>query len=154
MAEKPTAERPKPQDLRDKRDRGEKDAPEQQAIPSVPASTTTYTQAVASGFWGTRTDPIGDAYYTVAMAAGPAPKINSITPSSGTRSGGTTITVAGSGLTGAGAVHVGQTPCTAPTVGSDTSMTGVTPAGQGKRQPVTVAGATGYATRQAAFDYT
>jgi hypothetical protein len=131
-----------------------KDAPSALAIPTVPADTKSYAEAVTSGFWGKRTDPIGDAYYTTAMAAGPAPKLTSVTPNSGTKAGGTTLTIAGTGLTGAEAVSVGQAKCTAPTATGDTQITGVTPAGQGPRKAVIVSGATGYARREGAFAYT
>ncbi|WP_406275660.1 IPT/TIG domain-containing protein [Nocardia sp. NBC_00881] len=67
------------------------------------------------------------------------PALNSISPNQGSTSGGTTVTLTGSGLTGATAVNFGGTPATSFTVNSDTQITAVSPAGTGI-VPVTVTG--------------
>jgi hypothetical protein len=56
-----------------------------------------------------------------------APTITSLSPSTGSVNGGDTVTVAGTGLTGA-TVTVGGLPATSVRVASDTSLTFVTPA--------------------------
>ncbi|WP_051020939.1 IPT/TIG domain-containing protein, partial [Nocardia araoensis] len=76
----------------------------------------------------------GVAYTYVAV-----PALNSITPNQGSTAGGTTVTLNGSGFTGATAVTFGSTPATSFTVVSDTQITAVTPPGTGI-VPVTVTG--------------
>lgn len=57
------------------------------------------------------------------------PALTAISPSQGTS--GTTVTLTGSGLTGATAVTFGSTPATSFTVESDTEIVAVVPAGTG-----------------------
>jgi hypothetical protein len=79
-----------------------------------------------------------------------APVVTSISPTSGPDAGGTSVTLTGTGLTGAIAVTVGGVSATAVTVAGDTSMTFITPAGlPGQVAPVVVttpAGVSGGAT--------
>jgi hypothetical protein len=56
------------------------------------------------------------------------PVITSSSPSSGTKNGGTTVTINGSGFTGATAVSFGGTPATSFTVNSDSKITAISPA--------------------------
>ena len=55
-----------------------------------------------------------------------APSISSFTPTSGTTSGGTTVTITGTNLIGATAVQFGTTPATSFTVTSPTTLKAVT----------------------------
>jgi type II secretory pathway pseudopilin PulG len=57
--------------------------------------------------------------------------VTSISPTFGPAAGGTTVTVAGKGFTGATAVKFGTTPATSFHVQSDTTITVVSPAGTG-----------------------
>ncbi len=57
------------------------------------------------------------------------PAITGITPNSGPQTGGTSITITGSGFTGATGVTVGGAPATGVTVVNDTTITATTPAG-------------------------
>ncbi|MGQ4596623.1 IPT/TIG domain-containing protein [Nocardia sp. R6R-6] len=68
----------------------------------------------------------------------PAPTLTSIAPASGSVTGGTTVTLTGTGLAGATAVFFGILPATSFTVNSATQITAVTPVGLGT-VPVTVA---------------
>ncbi|MBF6150246.1 IPT/TIG domain-containing protein [Nocardia nova] len=96
---------------------------------------------------GTGTVPV-----TVATAAGtsagiaftylPVPTLVSISPASGPVSGGTTVTLTGTGFTGATAVFFGILPATSFTINSDTQITAVAPPGLGTA-PVTVTTAAG-----------
>ena len=75
--------------------------------------------------------------------AGPAglaltPTITAITPSSGPASGGTTVTITGSNLTGATAVKFGSTAATSFTVNSDSQISAVAPAGSAGTVDITV----------------
>jgi hypothetical protein len=60
-----------------------------------------------------------------------APAISSVSPNTGALTGGTTVTVSGTGFTGATAVHFGATAATGVTVNSATSITAASPAGTG-----------------------
>ncbi|MGY2154529.1 IPT/TIG domain-containing protein, partial [Nocardia gipuzkoensis] len=83
----------------------------------------------------------GTVQVTVTTAAGtsngvsytylPVPSLSSVSPSQGATSGGTTVTLTGSGLTGVTSVNFGATPATSFTVNSDTQITAVSPAGSG-----------------------
>ncbi|WP_280343313.1 IPT/TIG domain-containing protein, partial [Nocardia abscessus] len=83
----------------------------------------------------------GTVQVTVTTAAGtsngvsytylPVPSLTSVSPSQGSTSGGTTVTLTGSGLTGVTSVNFGATPATSFTVNSDTQITAVSPAGSG-----------------------
>jgi hypothetical protein len=83
--------------------------------------------------------------------AAPAPVITSISPNSGPVTGGTAVTLTGSGFAGASAVDFGTTPGIV-TADSATSITALSPAGTGTVQlTVTVAGVTSAGT---GFTYT
>jgi hypothetical protein len=66
-----------------------------------------------------------------------APVLTSIVPNQGATTGGTTVTLTGTDLSGATAVLFGGTPATSFTVNSPTQITAVAPAGAGT-VPVTV----------------
>ncbi|MEV0033900.1 IPT/TIG domain-containing protein [Nocardia sp. NPDC050793] len=72
----------------------------------------------------------------------PVPTLTSISPTSGPVTGGTTVTLTGTGFTGATAVFFGILPATSFTVNSDTQITAVAPIGLGT-VPVTVTTAGG-----------
>ena len=58
----------------------------------------------------------------------PAPHVASITPSTGTTSGGTSVTIAGTGFLSGATVSFGGPPATGVTLASSTSITATTPA--------------------------
>ena len=62
-------------------------------------------------------------------SAGAAPAITAVSPSAGPTSGGTSVTVTGSGFTGATTVKFGATAATSFTVNSDSQITAVSPSG-------------------------
>lgn len=76
-------------------------------------TTPSGTSAVASA----------DHYTYVAK-----PKVTAVSPGSGTHSGGQTVTITGTGFTGASKVKFGTTNATSFTVVSDTKITAKTPA--------------------------
>ncbi|MEU5208658.1 IPT/TIG domain-containing protein [Streptomyces sp. NPDC020742] len=80
---------------------------------------------------------------TFTYVAAPVPSLSSITPNSGATTGGTAVTLTGTGLSGATAVRFGSTPATSFTVVSDTQITAVAPPGTGTVQvTVTTPGGT------------
>ncbi|MFI2324910.1 IPT/TIG domain-containing protein [Nocardia beijingensis] len=99
---------------------------------------------------GTGTVPV-----TVTNSAGTSPGVPfryvsvptlvSVTPNTGPVTGGTAVTISGSGFTGATGVFFGFLPAVSFTVNSDTQITAITPVGLGP-VPVTVTGPGGIAT--------
>ncbi|MEU7058630.1 IPT/TIG domain-containing protein [Streptomyces sp. NPDC046197] len=82
------------------------------------------------------------------------PVVSSISPAQGPASGGTTVTITGSGLTGATAVRFGSANATTFTVTSSTSITAVTPAGSPGSVAVTVVSPTGTSNATVFYTYT
>ncbi|MFE3548019.1 beta strand repeat-containing protein [Streptomyces kronopolitis] len=102
----------------------------------APAGTGTVQVTVTTP--GGTSNGVAFTYVSVA-----APVLSSVSPSSGSSSGGTAVTLTGSGLTNASAVRFGSTPATSFTVVSDTVITAVAPAGTGTVQvTVTTPGGT------------
>jgi hypothetical protein len=71
---------------------------------------------------------VAAAIFTYRAAA---PAITSISPTSGTTSGGTSVTITGSGFTGATRVAFGGVAAAGFTVNSNTQITAVSPAQTG-----------------------
>ena len=63
-----------------------------------------------------------------------------LAPKAGPAAGGTSVTITGTGFTGASAVHFGATAATSFTVNSGTSITAIAPAGTSGSVDVTVTG--------------
>ncbi|WP_218003053.1 IPT/TIG domain-containing protein, partial [Nocardia asiatica] len=73
----------------------------------------------------------------------PVPAVTTVLPNTGPATGGTTVVITGTGLTGATAVNFGATPATSFTVDSPTQITAIAPAGTGTAQlTVTTPGGT------------
>lgn len=83
-----------------------------------------------------------------------APVIGSVTPSSGTVSGGTSLTLAGTGFFPSARVRVGGAACSGVSVQSSTQLTCQTPAGQAGSADVTVTNPDNqFVTAPAAYTY-
>lgn len=89
----------------------------------------------------------------VACVAVPAPTVSSVSPTSGTTTGGTSITITGTDFTGATAVRVGGSACTGYTVNSATSITCTTPAGTAGTASILVTTAGGTNAANTLFTY-
>jgi len=111
----------------------------------TPAGTPGVVPVTVTTSGGT-SNPVAFTY----VAAGPT--LTSVTPSSGSASGGTTVTLVGTGFTGATSVKFGATPATSFTVNSATQITAVTPAGTPGVVPVTVT-TSGGTSNPVAFTY-
>lgn len=84
-----------------------------------------------------------------------APTISGISPVSGSASGGTAVTITGTGFTGATDVNFGATDAASFTVDSDTSITATTSAGSGAvNVTVTTAGGTSATSSADVFTFT
>ena len=84
----------------------------------------------------------------------PAPTVTGVSPTSGPTTGGTSVTVGGTGFTGATSVNFGSTAATSFTVNSDTSITATAPAGNAGNVDVTVTTAGGTSAVNANDQYT
>ncbi|MFE9005104.1 IPT/TIG domain-containing protein [Streptomyces sp. NPDC007875] len=90
-------------------------------------------QVMVAGPGGT-SNGVGYSYVAV-----PVPVVSGVSPGQGPAAGGNTVTLTGSGFTGATAVRFGSTPASSFTVVSATQITAVVPPGSGTVQ-VMVAG--------------
>jgi hypothetical protein len=86
----------------------------------------------------------------------PKPTVTGLSPNSGPTVGGTTVTITGTGFTGASNVSFGSVPATNFTVNSDTSITATAPPGLARTIEVTVTtlGSTSVSVPITAGDYT
>ncbi|WP_280249843.1 IPT/TIG domain-containing protein [Nocardia abscessus] len=116
------------------------------------------TQITAIAPAGTGTVPV-----TVTTATGTSngisytyatvPAVSGVSPNQGPTSGGNTVTLTGTGLTGATAVHFGATAASAFTVVSATQITAVVPAGGAGPVNVTVTTPGGTSTLASSYFY-
>ena len=67
------------------------------------------------------------AHHSLAIVA-PVPTVTAVTPAAGRTTGGKTVTITGTGLTGTTSLNFGATPATAYTIDSDIQITATTPA--------------------------
>ncbi|MFG2094066.1 IPT/TIG domain-containing protein, partial [Streptomyces sp. NPDC048612] len=89
---------------------------------------------------------------SAALSLAATPTVTSVSPNSGSTAGGTTVTVTGTGFTGATAVRFGATPSPSFTVNSDTQITATSPVGSGTVQ-VTVTTPSGTSNQFVTFSY-
>ncbi|HVG20246.1 MAG TPA: IPT/TIG domain-containing protein [Blastocatellia bacterium] len=93
-------------------------------------------------------------YTYTAPGPAPAPTINSINPSSGTTSGGTSLTITGTGFSPGARVTIGGVAATSVIVVSSTSITAITPSHAEGLVSVSVTNSDGQsATRSNAYTY-
>ncbi|HEY3815345.1 MAG TPA: IPT/TIG domain-containing protein, partial [Caulobacteraceae bacterium] len=116
--------------------------------PAGSAGVVDVTVATASGTSATSTV---DRF---TYAAGSAPVVSALSPTSGTTAGETSVTITGSGFTGASAVKFGATAASSFTVVSDTQITGISPVGAAGVVDVTVTTAAGTSAQSAADQFT
>jgi hypothetical protein len=90
----------------------------------------------------------------VVLTGGATAVVSGVSPSSGPTSGGTSVTISGSGFTGATAVYFGTTAATSFTVTSDGSITAVAPAGAPGSINVTVQTSGGTSATSSADQFT
>ncbi|MGD0535475.1 MAG: PKD domain-containing protein, partial [Methanoregula sp.] len=82
------------------------------------------------------------------------PIVASISPTFGTTIGGTSVTITGTGFTGATAVNFGTTVATSFTIDSDTQITTTSPAGSAGSVDITVTGPYGISATSSADTFT
>ena len=121
------------------------------AVAPAGSGTVDITVTTASG-----TSGIGSADHFTYTGTPATPAVMSISPTSGPTTGGTSVTITGTGLTGATAVTFGAAAATTYTVNSATSITATSPAGTLGNVDVTVttAGGTSATVAGDKFTYT
>ena len=111
-----------------------------------------YNQATAGVVNGTQV--YSQAYLVLAPGFVPAPRLTSISTTSGPTSGGTSLTITGTGFTGATAVSFGSTAATTFTVNAATSITALSPTAPAGTVDVTVTNPGGTSATSAADQFT
>ncbi|MFT4217285.1 MAG: IPT/TIG domain-containing protein [Micropruina sp.] len=94
-----------------------------------------------------------NTHYTYKAATTPAPTITSVAPTTGPATGGTTLTITGTNLTGTSKVTVGGSPATNIKVVSATTVTALTPAHTAGPVDITLTTPAGTTTTTKAFTY-
>jgi PGF-pre-PGF domain-containing protein len=118
---------------------------------SVALTSDGTTSLVGAWVNGTAGSGAGAAYIFLTAAA---PTVTGISPASGTTAGGTSVTVTGTGFTGATAVKFGTTNAASYTVNSATQITAVSPAGSAGIVDITVTTSAGTSATGAADRFT
>lgn len=119
-----------------------------QITATAPAGTGTVDVRVTTG-GGTSATSAADQFTYVAP-----PTVTSISPTAGPTSGGTTVIITGTNLSGATAVKFGATSATSHVVNSATQITATAPAGAAGTVDVTVTTAGGTSATSAADQFT
>jgi hypothetical protein len=117
------------------------------ATVTTPAHVANTVDVVVNTLFGSATD-------TNAFTYTAAPTVSGVSPNAGLPAGGTSVTITGTGFTGATAVNFGGTPATSFTVNSDASITAVSPAGSAGTVDITVTTPGGTSATSAADQFT
>ena len=96
----------------------------------------------------------GLSFTPPAQASGPSPTVATVNPDSGSTAGGTSVSITGSGFSGATAVMFGSTAATSFTVNSNTSITAVAPAEPAWQTGITVSNSSGISPGSAGATFT
>ena len=98
-------------------------------------------------------DSVASSSVNVVPVSGP-PTVTSISPTSGTTAGGTSVTITGTNFIAGATVTIGGSSCTSVVIVSSTSITCITPSGTAGAQDVVVAtGVSPNATLTGGFTY-
>ena len=108
------------------------------SVPSSGSAVSGYSATDASG--NQVYDSGSSAYLLLADGFVPAPRLTAVSLVQGPASGGTSVTITGTGFTGATQVSFGSTPAAGFTVAGDTSIVAVSPAAPAGTFDITVTG--------------
>ena len=123
-----------------------------QVLSPAPAVNPTFTAFDAKG--NEVYNQSGSAYLVLAPGFVPAARVTTVSPTSGPAAGGTTITIAGTGFTGATSVNFGGAAAGSFTVNSSTSITARSPAASAGTVDVTVTNSGGTSAPGASDQFT
>ena len=112
------------------------------------------TVLVAAPFATVGGNAVQGAAYVFGQGQAASPVVTSIAPSSGPAAGGNTVTITGSGFTGATAVDFGAIAASSFTVNSDTQITATTPPSTAGTVDVKVIGPVGASATSSADKFT
>jgi large repetitive protein len=104
-----------------------------QITATAPSGTASVVDITVTTPNGTSPTSAADAFTYVAV-----PAVSALSPTSGSTTGGTSVVITGTGLTGASAVTFGASAATGFTVNSATQITAIAPAGSAGTVDVTV----------------
>jgi hypothetical protein len=121
-------------------------------LSSAPTVDPTFSASDANG--NEVYNASSNAYLVLAPGFVPQPRFTGLSPTFGVASGGTSVTISGTGFTGATAVDFGTVPATNFTINSDTSITAVTPLSAPGTIDVTVTSAGGTSVSSSSDQYT
>jgi IPT/TIG domain-containing protein len=123
-----------------------------QALSAAPTVDPTFSAFDAYG--NEIYDETNQAYLVLAPGFVPAPRVTGISTTSGPATGGTSVTIAGTGFTAATSVEFGTTAAASFTITSDTSITAIAPAASAGTVDVTVVSAGGASATTSADQFT
>ncbi|NEI69225.1 autotransporter domain-containing protein [Rhizobium lusitanum] len=115
---------------------------------TVPSTTSNPIAVVVNNTGNFRID------WSCLAPLGAAPTVTALSPATGPTAGGTSVTLTGTGFTGATAVHFGATNAPGFSVNSDSSITVSSPSGSAGTVNVTVTNPGGTSTTGAANQFT
>lgn len=124
-------------------------------LSGTPTVAAMYSFTVTATDSSTGSGPYtGARAYSGTVAAAAVPVVTAISPTSGSTTGGTTVTITGTGFVGTTAVRFGATAATGFTVNGATQITAIAPAGTGTIDVrVTTAGGTSATSVADQFTY-
>jgi hypothetical protein len=120
--------------------------------PDIDSDNPIYGISCPTASFCVAADTDGDVLIGTPTPAPPA--VTGVSPTSGPVGGGTTVTITGSGFTGATGVMFGTIPATNAAVVSDTTITAVSPAGTAGVSDVTVSTPSGTSSPVTADQFT
>jgi len=117
------------------------------------ATTIAGNASMPSTSGGTQTGQTGNGYAIISQLASLPPTITAASPNSGFTTGGTSVTITGTNLTGT-SIAFGGVPCKTLTIVSDTQATCVTPSHPAGAVDIIVGNGVDNATLAGGFTYT
>jgi len=123
-----------------------------QALSTAPAVNPTFSAFDSHG--NQVYNQSSSAFLTLAPGFVPAARVTAVSSTSGPATGGTTLTITGTGFTGATGVRFGGTAAASFTVNSSTSITATSPAAGAGTVDVTVTNAGGASAPSASDQFT
>jgi hypothetical protein len=123
------------------------------SIAFEPESATTFSGALTITDNALNANPAAQVVPLSGTGQANPPVVAGINPAQGPSSGGTAVTITGSGFTGATTVEFGASPAASFTVVTDTTITAITPAGTVGPVNVKVVTSAGISTTSPQFTY-